>query len=141
MPLLIRKHLFHIERRDGAEDGLGVHELLRGEHFAEVGGVNPRGLLEVVVRVFVFAVGHDFGELDVVAVGVLCGGLVGALGARGARGIETGDLALRVLGRMAGCDWVLLKLGCSFRWALDGLRVVVHGSLRRLGCVDRRHAD
>ena len=97
MPLLIRKHLLHIERRDGPENGLGIHELLRGEHFSQVGGVNPRGLLEVVVRVFVLAVGHDFGQFNVVAVGVLRGGLVGALRARRTRGIETGDLALCVL--------------------------------------------
>ena len=141
MPLLIRKHLLHVQRRDGAEDGLGVHELLRREHFSQVGRVDPRRLLEVVVRVFVFAVCHDLGEFDVVAVGVLRGRLVGALCARRTRGIETGDLALCVLRRVSGCDRVLLQLRWSLRWALDRFRVVVHGSLGRLGCVNRRHAD
>ena len=69
--LLIGEDLLHLQGRNGTEDVLGVHKLLVAEHLAEVGCVDPAGLLELVLRILIFLVGHDLRKLDVVSVGVL----------------------------------------------------------------------
>lgn len=140
MALLIRENLLHVQRRNGTKDCFGVHELLCGQHLTQVRCVDPRGLLKLIIRVFVFRVSHNLREFDIIAVGVLKRRL-DRLGMRCARGVEARNLALSVLRGVAGCDGVLFELRGAFGWSLNGLGVIIKCALRRLGCVDRRDTN
>jgi hypothetical protein len=136
--LLVGEDLLHLQRRDGSEDMLGVHELLVAEHLAEVGRVDPAGLLELVLRVLVFGVGHDFRKLDVIAVGVLD---LRDCGLWWMSRLCEGNLALRELGMMGRCGGVqvLRLLRRSLGWSVQSL--VFQLPLGRLSRIDRRNVD